>query len=660
MKKKLLLNLILCVGFILAQNEEKIDSKVISATVFKNRALVIREAQIDLSKGKHKLIFSSLPVDLLNESVRISASGTSIIKILDVNVEQRFTTETQQKNIKALQRQIDSLDQLKQISRDEIAIYESKKQFVESLKAQSSKSISEKMLLDMKSANLNDIVKYVENNLIDIYKGLREENRKISFYEQQMDALYKEINESEGRKTKNFKEVIVTVETNKNEKVKLHPSYIVQNASWYPLYDARVSSELKEAEISYYGMIQQSTGEDWKDISLTLSTAEPMSVKSLPELERWFVDIKPLPVKQPSANINQNRSQQYQVSYDQNWGIPAGKGSITGYIIENSTGEPLVGANVILEGTSMGSVTDVNGKFLISNVPAGYYNLSGSYVGFIKVRTSINVIEKNIANITLPLEETTIDELGEVVVTSEKPIVHMNQSVTSAMVVRGGLSDDLKEEIIYTNVYAKELSTTFEIPAKSSIPSDNSQHKVTIAIKNSPIEYSYTSIPKITQSVYLKGKVVNNNNYPLLEGELNIFVDNDFISRTYLPTVVPTDTMVLALGIDERIQIKKILINKFQESKGLLGGSRQITYEYEIQVTNNRQTEESLTIFDQVPIAMNEDIKVELLDPKIEIKELGNDNKLELNFKLKPGEKKVIPVKYQIEFPNNINIYGLE
>jgi len=280
--------------------------------------------------------------------------------------------------------------------------------------------------------------------------------------------------------------------------------------------------------------------------------------------------------------------------------------------------------------------------------------LTFKYIGYESLNMNLNIVEKNTANLTVSLEPEAIQS-EEVVIRgmAEFPRYSINQQLSSS-------STENDESIIYTNVYARELSTSFEIPAKSSIPSDNSQHKVTIAISHEPVEYSYTSVPKIIPAVYLKGKIVNENEYPLLEGEINVFVDNDFINRTHLNTIVQSDTLALALGMDERIQIKKILINKFLESKGILGGNRQITYEYEIQVTNNRQTEESVLIMDQLPIAMNEEIDVELIEPQKEEKEIGNDKKLEWNLKLKPGEKKIISVKYKIEFPNNINVYGLE
>ncbi len=654
MKKLIFLFVIILPSFILCKDETKVDSKVVEATIFKNRALITREGEINLPKGKSEIVFSNLPVDLQNESVRVSAEGNGVVKILDVKVEQRFTTEVQQEDIKVLERRVDSINQLIQIATDEMNILDSKKDFIESLKTQSARYMNEKMLLQVNSTKeWSDILKFVDQNLEEIYKGLREQTRKKAFYKQQINAINTEINESKGKKSKNYKEVIVTLETESKGNVKFQPSYLVQSAGWYPLYDARITMDTKSCELDYFGMVHQSTGEDWKDISLTLSTAEPMSIKSLPELDRWFVDTKPLPVKRNYDNDYQPVSSNYQLTYDQNWGLPSGIGSVAGYVIDKNTGEPLVGANVVIDGTNLGSATDANGKFLITNVNQGSHSLRASNIGYQGARYNLQVREKNVANVTILLEAASISA-SEVVVTSERPIIQKSNTNSVRITSNGD------EEIQYTNVHANELSTSFEIPTKSSIPSDNSQHKVTISIKSLPVEFAYTSIPKITPSVYLKGKIINKNDYPLLEGDISIFVDNEFINKTYLNTIVPTDTLSLALGVDDRIQIKKVLINKFNESKGLLGGSRQITYDYEIQITNNRKTEESILVYDQLPIAMNEDIKVELLEPKKEKDELGNDKKLEWTVNLKPGEKKIIPLKYLVEFPNKLNVYGLE
>lgn len=661
MKRILLVWIILSLGFCYGQEDKKVDSKVISATVFKDRAMVTRQAKLDLPKGKHKIIFSNLTTDLQDESVRVSANGPGVIKILDMKVERGFTTEIQQEKVRRLQLKIDSLNLHLQMASDQIAIYDSKKEFVEALKAQSIKYINQKMLMTTSSPkNWSEMLRFVDKNLSKIYDGLRKQRYKKQIIEQQIKTIKMTINQSKGRKSRSYKEIIVKIETTKKGKINLNPSYLVQNANWYPLYDARASSASKEIEFSYFGMIQQSTGEDWENVNLTLSTADPLSVKSLPKLDRWFLDIKPLPFERDKYKVKRKKGSTFQVDYDQNWGIPRGKGSVTGYITNKSSGNILPGVNIVLEGTLLGSATDMDGKFFIANVPAGHYTVNISYVGYQTLKIKLEVIEKHTANILIPLSESTIETGEAIVVMAERPVVQKDMTSSIKIIDRAGHKDKIIKKPKYTNVYAKELSTVFELPTKNSIPSDNSPHKVTIAIDVLPIEFEYTSIPKVLPKVYLKGKVINKNNYPMLEGEINVFVDNDFINRTYLNTIVPTDTLELALGIDERIRTEKILINKFMESKGILGGTKQITYEYEIQAINNRETEEVIWIYDQLPIPMNEKIKIELLIPEKDKNKLKNDQQLVWRLKLKPGEKKILPIKFQVQFPENQNVYGLE
>lgn len=63
-------------------------------------------------------------------------------------------------------------------------------------------------------------------------------------------------------------------------------------------------------------------------------------------------------------------------------------GRIRGRVVDAKTGEPLIGANVLVEGTMLGAATDINGEYLISNVPAGNQTLVVSYVGYQTQRRS--------------------------------------------------------------------------------------------------------------------------------------------------------------------------------------------------------------------------------------------------------------------------------
>ena len=81
----------------------------------------------------------------------------------------------------------------------------------------------------------------------------------------------------------------------------LEVSYLVTGASWHPQYDVRVQKAAEqnngEVELTYVGVVQQSTGERWEHVGLSLSTARPSLAAILPELDPWYLNvyIPPMP-----------------------------------------------------------------------------------------------------------------------------------------------------------------------------------------------------------------------------------------------------------------------------------------------------------------------------------------------------------------------------
>ena len=75
----------------------------------------------------------------------------------------------------------------------------------------------------------------------------------------------------------------------------------------------------------------------------------------------------------------------------------AQNGRISGFIVESQTGSPLPGANITIIGTSIGAASELDGRFIIPQVPFGDYQLKVSYVGY----------TSNTKNITLSAENGT-------------------------------------------------------------------------------------------------------------------------------------------------------------------------------------------------------------------------------------------------------------
>lgn len=96
----------------------------------------------------------------------------------------------------------------------------------------------------------------------------------------------------------------------------------------------------------------------------------------------------------------------------------AGSGTVEGYVRDSRNHEALPGANVLLVGTSMGASTDLNGSFLIANVPAGSYTIRAAYVGYKTENRHIDVKPNATVTINFPLEAVGIKG-KEVVVTAQ-------------------------------------------------------------------------------------------------------------------------------------------------------------------------------------------------------------------------------------------------
>ena len=133
------------------------------------------------------------------------------------------------------------------------------------------------------------------------------------------------------------------------------------------------------------------------------------------------------------------------------WGLAGTTGKIAGVIKEVESGNPLPGVNVVIEGTTMGAATDLQGNYFIINVSPGNYNLKASIIGYTPetVTNAIVYIDRT-TNINFNLKETVIDIGGEVVVTAErekirKDVSFSQHSISAAEVMNVPTSPDLRE-----------------------------------------------------------------------------------------------------------------------------------------------------------------------------------------------------------------------
>ncbi len=107
-----------------------------------------------------------------------------------------------------------------------------------------------------------------------------------------------------------------------------------------------------------------------------------------------------------------------------------GVGRIAGKVIDKQTGEPLIGANIIVEGTNFGAATDANGEYRIDLLPPGDYSVKASYLGYQTVTVkNVRVVSGLTSEVNFQMVSSEI-ATGVVVITAEKPLIE--KSATNA------------------------------------------------------------------------------------------------------------------------------------------------------------------------------------------------------------------------------------
>jgi uncharacterized protein (TIGR02231 family) len=173
----------------------------------------------------------------------------------------------------------------------------------------------------------------------------------------------------------------------------------------------------------------------------------------------------------------------------------------------------------------------------------------------------------------------------------------------------------------------------------------------------------YFANPRQGPFAYLKAKLTNKTNFPFLEGVASVFLDGNFVHSTVIPMVVSKEEFDLYLGIDDKIKINRELVEKFTDKAGMLSSKDKLSYNFKITVENFKKTSRKITVLDQYPVSQIDQVDIKLLEvtPETETDELDESKGfLRWVFELEPDRKKEINFAYEIKYPENYEISGLQ
>lgn len=282
-----------------------VDSRITAVTVYTDRAVVTRSATADFAAaGVHELVFEKLPAMLNEQSLQVSGKGTAAVTILDVSAKQTFLDFTPNERVKALEDQLRGLLKQRRALDDRGRLLDQQRQSVDRIEA----AMITPPAKDVPRADLNQFtatLNFVNEQRAKLATDVAALDEQREDLQARITAVEQQLNELRGAGGRAFKTVTVRVAAANAGNLSLALSYTVPGASWLPTYDARVLHAERAVELGYFGLVRQSTGEDWKDVALTLSTARPGLGGAAPQLYAWNLDIINLIVLRQEA---ENRS----------------------------------------------------------------------------------------------------------------------------------------------------------------------------------------------------------------------------------------------------------------------------------------------------------------------------------------------------------------
>lgn len=203
------------------------------------------------------------------------------------------------------------------------------------------------------------------------------------------------------------------------------------------------------------------------------------------------------------------------------------------------------------------------------------------------------------------------------------------------------------------------LHLNFEIKARLNVPSDGAPHRVPIDGRSLDASFDYLSMPKTGEAAYLRGRLKNTLPYPLLPGQADIFILQDFVGSFGLGFLAAGDDLDLFFGEDPQIKVSREQVKRDRSQGGLIGKVERIRYGYRITVRNLRDRGVLMELRDQLPVSRNE--KVTVKDVEITPQPSTRDEQGILNWKLDlgPGEKKELLIEFTLEYPRGAEITGI-
>jgi hypothetical protein len=291
-------------------------SRISQVTVYQNTALVTREVEVPAGTGTLELVVNPLPPTTVNNS--LYSEGTEGILVLATRFRTRAIQEDTREEVRKLEAQLkEHMRADEKIKSDMEAIKQNVLMLgkLENFTAATTEKATEKATLN--GETVIALTKYVMDTRTEKAKELVDLQQQQQTNQEEVEFIKRQLQEAASGSGKTERDAVIVVDKKNQAAGKVRLNYLVDAASWRPQYKFRAGKDEKEAvQVEYLAAVMQQTGEDWKDVGLILSTAEPMLNAAPPALQTLEVAVTPRAAN-PNNPMDAPNPAQYGANFDQ-------------------------------------------------------------------------------------------------------------------------------------------------------------------------------------------------------------------------------------------------------------------------------------------------------------------------------------------------------
>jgi len=313
-----------------------ITPAVKSVTLYQSGALVTHEGNTTLEPGKTTVVFHGLPSNIDRQSIQLASTGD--ITILSVTTHFDYLSISKNNpQVRKWQDSAEILNEHIEYIKDKIEVLQDAKKLLDDNRTVGGTTTGTTVMA------VKSMYEYYVQQANAIDDSLMHMNRTVNRYGNRLQKITWEIRAWRERTDTVSCNVEASVSCDTKQNLTFFLSYLTADARWSPVYDLRAQDTKHHCQFAYKANISQYTGQDWNNVDLTLSSANPVVSQTAPVLEPWYLSYQSYsPYKRANASMAYSagvyNSQAMDSSRDLN--IRGGRSKLTQYIVDGQKVTP--------------------------------------------------------------------------------------------------------------------------------------------------------------------------------------------------------------------------------------------------------------------------------------------------------------------------------